>query len=112
MCWGRIQMDYVPTARVPTPVGIDDAIDIGIAFYHACALRRTGSIVCWGSGPRNDTLRYTMQPTPIRGIDSAVSIAIGEFIGCALLSNRTVSCWGPTHYFDALNGPFQVVDRP
>jgi alpha-tubulin suppressor-like RCC1 family protein len=33
-------------------VGVDDATDVSIGFGHACAVRETGAIACWGNNDR------------------------------------------------------------
>ncbi len=59
VCWGSSNSGQVPgdlrdcngncaTSPVEVP-GLADAIDIAAGASHACALRATGAILCWGS---------------------------------------------------------------
>jgi hypothetical protein len=47
-CW-----DALPEAdkaiETSTWLGVDDPIQVAVAFYHACALERGGAVRCWGS---------------------------------------------------------------
>lgn len=61
-CWGGTEYGnrygqlgdgtLVPHAQ-PAPVaGIDDASQVSVGAYHSCALRRSGTVACWGETTR------------------------------------------------------------
>ena len=95
-------------SALPAPVDlIDDATALCGGFSHACALRASGEVWCWGSdsfsrsgdgGARMDG--PTPQPV-VRDdagmevpVDSMIGIACRHDGGCALRSDGTVWCWG------------------
>jgi len=42
--------DVVDCSTAPVPVmGLDDAVDVSVGLSHACALRDSGQVVCWGT---------------------------------------------------------------
>jgi alpha-tubulin suppressor-like RCC1 family protein len=112
-CWGD---DYVgqtgdggPTGTdhaVPVRVlGLTDAIDIAVTKVSGCAVRASGSVVCWGANtygqlgdgvtPRTDPCgECTSTPVGVVGITDAIQVAAGGDTHCALHAGGTVSCWG------------------
>jgi alpha-tubulin suppressor-like RCC1 family protein len=86
-----------------TPVAVTnltDATAIALGGSHACALRRGGEVVCWGSnsvgqlgdgkGGYNQT---SDRPVSVTGLTGVLEIAAGQRVTCARTS-ETVSCWG------------------
>jgi hypothetical protein len=62
----------------PAPVvGLTDAIALDLANNHACAVRRTGQVVCWGT-PRWG--RAQKVPTPLAGLPVAQRVVTGSEI--------------------------------
>jgi len=52
----------------PVPVsGLTDAVSVTSGYLHACAIRRNGSVVCWGAGRRlpDRTLEAVRTPVPV-----------------------------------------------
>lgn len=92
VCWGGgstgpLGDPAVMKSQAPVPVvGIADAVDIGVFYLHACAVRAGGSVWCWGVGEA---------PSQIPGISSAVSLSVGEPGACAVLAGGKVVCWTP-----------------
>jgi len=131
-CWGRNDagqfgdgsaIEYRPTAG---PVsGISDAIAVGAGMDFACALRRGGSVACWGlnedgqlgngvfggNGKLKELLpdkaskpRPSKVPVAVKGIDDAIQIATARYHVCVLRRGGTVSCWG-SNFFSRLGPP-------
>lgn len=49
--------------------GLTDAVRVAMGDYHACALRATGAVVCWGMsiGAGSTSPMYRTRPGPITG---------------------------------------------
>jgi len=113
-CWGdNLYKQLGPTVNAPPAVppvlvaspvpiaGITDAVQVVTGRGHACALRATGTVLCWGlndsaqlgfaPGGGTDT---TFTPTSVPGVSFVVQLAAGDAHTCALLLNGTVRCWG------------------
>jgi alpha-tubulin suppressor-like RCC1 family protein len=78
-CWGRAGDGFLgeegpDDASQPTPVGIaglDDAVRVSIGEHHACALKRSGEVVCWGSnlyGEAGFAGDFSRVPLPVVGL--------------------------------------------
>jgi alpha-tubulin suppressor-like RCC1 family protein len=122
-CWGSGagSNDYgqlgdgTTTARsVPAAVtGLSDATQIAVEGYHNCALRRGGTVVCWGNntygqlGDGTTMLRST--PVAVTGLANVVEVQVGRSHSCARHTNGTVSCWGRNFHGELGDGT--MVDR-
>jgi alpha-tubulin suppressor-like RCC1 family protein len=54
-CWGnntwRVASPNANDATIATPVpiaGADDVLEVRAGYYHVCARKRSGQVVCWG----------------------------------------------------------------
>jgi alpha-tubulin suppressor-like RCC1 family protein len=123
-CWGNsangelgIGNDTGPTTCAtgqpcsPSPAsvnGITSATQVSVGEDHACALLRSGVVMCWGdnnygelgvgtsSGPQTCVNGNACSKTPVQvsSITSVTQIAAGGGHTCALLSGGGVDCWG------------------
>lgn len=108
---GTCQFNAVPV------VGVEDAIQISVGVRHACALRKNGTIMCWGEN-YYDELGFNLSDpqhhftaTTVPNIVNAREIAAGQYATCAIVaadadaaaSTNQVVCWGL--YNEALVGP-------
>lgn len=125
-CWGdngagqlgdSVSFDAGPRPIVKVPqdvVGLTDAVQLASGVAHSCAVRRGGTVVCWGSnffGQLGDgTLQRSSSPVVAQGVTDAVAVAAGTSFTCALLGSGTVKCWG-ANYSGQL-GDNTKVDRP
>jgi hypothetical protein len=97
-------------ARTPTAVvGIADAVAVATGGSFGCALRRAGTVSCWGAnGPIGDlgdgTLDDSVVSTSVVGITDATQISAGDGHACALRGTGTVSCWGSDAYGELGDG--------
>jgi len=104
-CWGANESGQLgdgtrTTRRTPTAViGLDSGVAlVSGGTSHACAVRETGSVSCWGAngyGQLGDAVA-THRPTPVAvaGLAGATAGASGGFHTCAITGAGALSCWG------------------
>jgi alpha-tubulin suppressor-like RCC1 family protein len=83
----------------PAPVpGLSDAVAVAIGGAHACALKKGGTVACWGengTGELGDgTTEPRREPAQAQGVRDAIQIAAYLSASCALLRGGSVVCWG------------------
>lgn len=62
---------------------------------HACLLKPTHDVVCWGLDLQNTRIPSPSgEPEKVPDLDDAQEIAVGYAHGCAVRSGGKVSCWG------------------
>src|SRR5262245_27308832 len=66
-----------------------EAIDISAGMQHACAVTKTGEVVCWGSHAYDRVVAPTLMP----GIADAIGVAAGRDYSCAVTKIGAVWCW-------------------
>ncbi len=119
-CWGADASgelgDGIVSAGSDVPVtvsGLTDAISVNAGADDTCAVRATGTVVCWGDGAGgglgNGSLADSSTPVAVSGLSDAVAVAVGgdgttawehgdfsrlEDGACALRANGSVACWG------------------
>ncbi|MEM9453913.1 MAG: DUF4215 domain-containing protein [Myxococcota bacterium] len=110
-CWGDnsgLQTgDPSATTDQSLPVeipGLADAVDIDAGEDHACALRATGVVSCWGEdgfgqlGDDDGMTADSSSPVDVMGLPGAVTqISLGRDHSCALAGGE-VYCWGRNLY--------------
>ncbi len=94
-----IDLDYNQPHSIPAPyvvAGIGDASQITVGPGHACAVRASGQLVCWGNNELgqlgNGSFEASATPTPV-GLGPVRWASAGEFNVCALTDDG-VFCWG------------------
>ena len=77
---------------------LKDAVQISVSETHACAVRKSKQIVCWGSnwsGELGDgTQEHRFAPVAVQLLDDAVEVTAGHHHTCARRSSGKVICWG------------------
>ena len=135
-CWGEQGLwgDGSPfaTASSPNPhvvADVSDATRVDVGGEHACILRATARVSCWGSnstGQLGDGSTATaLTPVDVLGVSDAIQISAGGYTDaggehtCALHRDSTVSCWGANNVGQLGNGatvnsatPTTVVSQP
>lgn len=123
-CWGSNYYGQIgngefgrPGWTIPAQIdlGFSDTESITAGAVHACALRSTGTIYCWGGNGEAqigsiNTFDSVALPTQVSGISDATSIDAGDTHTCAVHSDGTVSCWG-SNYFGQLGNGISGVDE-
>jgi alpha-tubulin suppressor-like RCC1 family protein len=77
---------------------ISDAAAVAAGDEHACALRRGGTVICWGANDHGQLGLGTESPPTghrdVPGLRGVTAIAAGGATTCALRGDGTVACWG------------------
>jgi alpha-tubulin suppressor-like RCC1 family protein len=90
----------------PVPIavpGLGDAIAIAAGGPFACALRRQGTVECWGDdidSELGDGMRRpaSYAPVPVKGLSGVTGISASGYHACAVLASGSVACWGSDAY--------------
>ncbi|MFW5740041.1 MAG: RCC1 domain-containing protein [Myxococcota bacterium] len=90
-----------PPRRVP---GVKDAATLTSGAFHSCALGKSGTVTCWGSGahgqlgdavhPQTEVLAPVSIPAPT----DVVHIGAGLFHNVAVTADGQIWCWGGCGY--------------
>ncbi len=105
LCWGH---DYWGAlghgsamggpGETVTVSGLSDAVAVEAGFYSTCALRATGTVVCWGRGFEgqlgNGAMVNSDVPVPVSLLTDVAEIAVGTNHACARTRGGSIACWG------------------
>jgi alpha-tubulin suppressor-like RCC1 family protein len=97
ICWGRNDLGQLgdgrgspQSPRAPRPVSVRNLVDVtalASGSHHVCALRKAGSLVCWGDNRRrqvgNEGRPSWVAPVNVEGINGVEQLALGEGHTCA-----------------------------
>ncbi len=128
-CWGRnkegqLGLGLLSAEGMPAPralVGETDCVHIAAGGFHTCAVRRGGTVACWGSNEQGQIGQPASppvaRPTPVVSLSNALAVAAhgdekGESFSCALLGNGGVSCWGSNLHGQLGDGSRTAHARP
>ncbi len=105
-CWGYGEYgnlgsgSFLGAQATPVQVtGITDAEDVSAGYYHSCATRTNGSVVCWGGsddgqlGDGTNIHRISTFVT-VSNISTGSIVTNGAYQSCALKTDGSVVCWG------------------
>ncbi|HET7545661.1 MAG TPA: hypothetical protein VFK05_37595 [Polyangiaceae bacterium] len=116
--WVPVRVSKINTAVAVSAGGTWNQGGSGaISSAFACAVLRSGAVVCWGDTFGGTGLGSSL-PVTVYGVGQAVAIACGNAHACALTSTGTVWCWGANGNGQLGTGmtdpggadPFQVRD--
>lgn len=110
-CWGnnsdgQLGNGTTTSSNRPVKANITDVINIDTSRSEydggesTCAVKRDGTIWCWGSdhegqlGNGAATTGDQTNPVQVSGITNAIEVEILGRAACALLSDGTIKCWG------------------
>jgi hypothetical protein len=103
-CWGApagddatLGLGALGVARTPIYVaGLDDATRVAVGGDFACALRKSGTVACWGHNDRGQLGAPGPGgpiPRAIPGLEGVTALDAGWRQACAVAAG-TVRCWG------------------
>ncbi len=104
-CWGynggsgRLGNATDLSSSTPTLVkDVADGASISAGGNHACVVRKSGVVSCWGNDDHGElgdgTNNASRFPVPVAGLTDATQISLGYYHSCALRKDGTVACWG------------------
>jgi alpha-tubulin suppressor-like RCC1 family protein len=92
-----------------TVVGLHDAVQITVGAKHACALRATHYVVCWGDNEWGQLASsrsvYLSVPVPAEGVGQARYVTAGDSHTCTIAMDRSARCWGYGAFGVTAGGP-------
>lgn len=111
LCWGANEVGQLgngaPNANPnPAPIvvtNLSDATSIWAGRRHACAVRKSGAVVCWGGGSRGQLGDGQSRPdgggaqasfVSVSGVTNAIGIGAGGDHSCATTKTNQLLCWG------------------
>lgn len=107
MCWGRnvhgeLGDGTLRNRTSPVQVAGDlntRVVQIGAGEFHSCAMRRNGSLACWGDnsyGQLGDGNlgQFTTSPVNVALAQRVAQVAVGPYHSCARRENGVAFCWG------------------
>lgn len=130
-CWGNNDVGQLgngvasPTPN-PSPIlvaSLTDAVSLGAGLQHACAVRQTGEVVCWGEGDWGQLGSGRDAGSPmivtVASLKDAHAVWGGAFRTCAVRTSGKAQCWGTNNYGELGDGsknraylPVDIVDFP
>jgi alpha-tubulin suppressor-like RCC1 family protein len=88
--YGDFRLEGFAQVAASSPYTIDGS--------HACAVKRDGTVLCWGSNVSGELgagdLAVHKEPVTVAGIADAVEVTAGSGVSCARLRGGAVMCWG------------------
>jgi len=85
-------------ACVATTCADDPLASLAAGSGHACVVRQSGRVTCWGRNADGQLGDGTRTPrstgVPVGGVADAVAVAAGERHTCAIRAGGDVVCWG------------------
>ena len=95
----------------PTPVGVENAVDLAVGDHHGCVVLAEGAVACWGSNDLaqlgvGDRVDHALVPGTVvqNSMRSAVMVAAGKDHTCAVDRSGGLWCWGGSPRSSGLEG--------
>jgi alpha-tubulin suppressor-like RCC1 family protein len=88
----------VSASALALPAHAQRYVAVSVGSTHACGLRETGQVFCWGSnssGQLGDgTQTASTLPVRVVSLDPATAVSAGLSHTCAIVQGGKVKCWG------------------
>ncbi|MCA0295790.1 MAG: biotin transporter BioY [Actinobacteria bacterium] len=108
-CWGDNSAGQlgngttIGSVKPVTVSGLTSGVkSVSVGLTHACALKTSGKVVCWGYnafGQLGDgTTATRLTPVTVHGLTKVTSISVGIYDTCATRSTGKAVCWGLNNY--------------
>jgi alpha-tubulin suppressor-like RCC1 family protein len=127
-CWGsntngQLGNGFASTMANPTPgavPAVNDAIAVSCGFWHACALRKNGALVCWGqneagqlgNGAVEPDAATPVPPVAVQRIANGATVSVRGEHSCATTSDSHIDCWGQNDDSEVGGGAAPAVPSP
>jgi len=123
-CWGQQEHGQLgngrrarePVTRPALVPGVTEVAALAAGEGHTCALRRDGSVMCWGSNAQGAVgvagEGSQASPVVVGGAGPAVRIAAGYHHTCVVRRDRSLVCWGENTTCQLGVGSFQAPRGP
>ena len=120
-CWGANTLGQLGTGSPnpspnpsPATTSVSDALSIWVGYEHACAVRKTGAVVCWGAAGSGQVGSGSVaedasvpRPTAVVGVSGALGVSTSGDHSCATTDTGAVFCWGGNSLGELGNGTTQ-----
>jgi alpha-tubulin suppressor-like RCC1 family protein len=106
-CWGSNEYGELGNGMLSAPIAtpapvlnLEDVVQVALADHGVCALKDTGSVVCWGNqslGPLGTlpNARHLTTPEQVPDLSDVRFISAGYDHYCAIVGEAgQVKCWG------------------
>ncbi len=113
-CWGEgsngelgdgssVDSGYATSVRLDAGTNLNDVIDLDVGASHACAVRASGGVWCWGDGSTGALGRFTFDNEAYAQqvyrydesyLGNITQVSAGDHATCAVANDTRVWCWG------------------
>ncbi len=110
VCWGKNQFGQAGIGQAndadiaPRDTVFTDAIGLAANQTRSCAVRKDGTVHCWGRKIGKDPVDSTKpppkdgpsdpKPVQVLGLANVEQVGLGEEHACARSTDGTIRCWG------------------
>lgn len=115
-CWGDGSSGKLGVGgglRITDPskglVPLTDVVQVGGGSDHTCALRKDGTVWCWGLNQLGQLGQGSSGGSPpgpaqVMGLGGVTALAVGRNHSCAITTDRSLYCWGEGRFGKLGNG--------
>ena len=106
-CWGSLVPSSSPgfpgaealvDTRPAVVSGLVDVVSAGIGRTFACALEKSGRVLCWGKNDHGQLgeaqSKGSVVPVAVPGITDARALSVGDSHACVVHASGALTCWG------------------
>jgi len=107
-----------PSNVITAPVFFVDAVMVDLGWFHTCAIKRNGSLWCWGYnqygqvGIGTNLIREFSFPITVMPWELFSSVSVGGHHTCAIKTDGSLYCWGHNGYGQVGDGTNENRNSP